>query len=68
MNRILDYLTEVVDERMLLLIIILLVAFIVICCIVLMVTMDRDNEEMRMIIEGILKEKDAIEEEKKRLK
>lgn len=39
-----------------------------ICGVVAIVTLDRDNEEMRMILEGLLREKQPEEEEKNRQK
>lgn len=36
-----------------------------VCWVVSIATLDRDNYEIRMILEGLLKEKLAAEEEKK---
>ena len=42
-----------------------LVAIMFVCGVVSIATLDRDNYEIRMILEGLLKEKLAAEEEKK---
>lgn len=57
---------ERVDEKILVLIMIVLVVVMCLCGVVAVMTLDRDNAEMRMILDGILKEKRAMEEEKKR--
>lgn len=57
---------ERVDEKTLVLIMIILVAVMCVCGVVAVLTLDRDNAEMRMILDGILKEKRAMEEEKNR--
>lgn len=54
-----------VDEKILVLIMLALVVIMFICGVVAILTLDRDNDEMRIILDGILKEKRAAEEEKK---
>ena len=54
-----------VDEKVLALIMIVLVAVMFVCGVIAIMTLDRDNGEIRMILEGLLKEKRAAEEEKK---
>lgn len=56
------------DEKILVLVMLVLVAVMLVCGIVAIVTLDKDNDEMRMILEGLLKEKRAAEEEKNREK
>ena len=51
-----------IDEKTFVIIMFILVVVITVCMIVSMITLDRDNEEMRLIIEGLLKQ---IENEKK---
>ena len=57
---------ERVDEKTLVLIMIILVVVMCVCGAVLVMSLDRDNAEMRTILDGILKEKRAMEEEKNR--
>lgn len=57
---------ERIDEKTLVLIMIFLVVIMCVCGVVSVMTLDRDNAEMRTILEGILKEKRAMEEEKNR--
>ena len=57
-----------VDEKILVLIMLALVSIMFICGVVAIMTLDRDNDEMRMILDGILKEKRDAEEEKNRQK
>ena len=61
-----DAVTGRVDEKVLVLIMLILVVVMFICGVVAVITLDKDNDEMRMIIEGLLKEKRAMEEEKNR--
>lgn len=67
-QRILEWVGGSVDEKILVLIMLVLVVVMFICGVVAIVTLDRDNEEMRIILEGLLKEKRAMEEEKNREK
>lgn len=57
---------EQVDEKILVLIMIALVVIMCVCGVVAIVTLEKDNDETRMILEGLLKEKQAAEEEKNR--
>lgn len=54
------------NEKVLVLIMTALVVITFVCVVVAIVTLDRDNDEMRVILEGLLKEKRAAEEEKNR--
>lgn len=54
-----------VDEKILVLIVLAFVVIMFICGVVAILTLDRDNDEMRIILDGLLKEKQAAEEEKK---
>lgn len=65
MSEIFERVSGSVDEKILVFIMLALVVVMFICGVVAIVTLDRDNEEMRMILEGLLKEKRAMEEEKK---
>ena len=53
------------NEKVLVLIMIVLVVIMFVCGVVAIVTLDKDNDELRIILEGLLKEKRAMEEEKK---
>ena len=68
MQSVLDLISGPVDVKFLVVIMIALVIIMFVCGIVAIVTLDRDNYEMRMILEGLLKEKRAMEEEKNRQK
>lgn len=57
---------ERVDEKTLVLIMIVLVVVMCVCGVVSVMSLDKDNAEMRMILEGLLKEKRTMEEEKNR--
>lgn len=63
-----DWLNSTINEQSLLAITIVIVAAIGVCCALAIISLDRDNEEMRIIIEGLLEEKRAAEEEKKQAK
>ena len=54
------------DEKVLVLIMTALVIIMFVCVVVAILTLDRDNDELRIILEGLLKEKQAAEEEKNR--
>lgn len=62
---VLDLVSGPVDVKYLVVIMITLVAIMFVCGVVSIVTLDRDNYEIRMILEELLKEKRAVEEEKK---
>jgi Na+-translocating ferredoxin:NAD+ oxidoreductase RnfG subunit len=64
-QRVLEWASGSVDEKILVLIMIALVAIMFVCGVVAIVTLDRDNEEMKMILKELLKEKRATEDEKK---
>lgn len=53
------------NEKVLVLIMLILVVVMFICGVVAIVILDRDNDEIRMILDGLLKEKRAMEEEEK---
>lgn len=57
---------ERVDEKTLVLVMIVIAVVMAVCGVVAVISLDRDNAEMRMILEGLLKEKRAMEEEKNR--
>jgi hypothetical protein len=63
---VLDLVSGPVDVKYLVVIMITLVAIMFVCGVVSIVTLDRDNYEIRMILEELLKEKRAVEEEKNR--
>ena len=54
-----------VDEKVLVFIMLVLVAIMFVCGVIAILTLDKDNDEMRIILDGLLKEKRAAEEEKK---
>lgn len=68
MSEIFERVSGSVDEKILVFIMLALVVVMFICGVVAIVTFDRDNEEMRMILEGLLREKQPEEEEKNRQK
>lgn len=68
MSEIFERVSGSVDEKILVFIMLALVVVMFICGVVAIVTLDRDNEEMRMILEGLLREKQPEEEEKNRQK
>ena len=63
---VLELVSGPVDVKFLVVIVITLVAIMFVCGVVSIVTLDRDNYEIRMILEELLKEKRAVEEEKNR--
>jgi hypothetical protein len=63
---VLELVSGPVDVKFLVAIVITLVAIMFVCGVVAIVTLDRDNYEIRMILEELLKEKRAVEEEKNR--
>lgn len=64
-TELIEFVENHVDEKVLVLIMIVLVAVMFVCGVVAILTLDKDNDEMRMILDGLLKEKRAEEEEKK---
>lgn len=64
-TELIEFIGNGMNEKVLVLIMIALVVIMFVCGVVAIVTLDRDNDEMRMILEGLFKEKRAAEEEKK---
>lgn len=64
-TELIELVSNGMNEKILVLIMIVLVVVMCVCGVIAVLTLDRDNAEMRMILEGLLKEKQAAEEEKK---